>query len=62
MNDKKLKEYRERKILKYLQIFFSFAVIVLESFALFQVISYLWGFIPFVLNIIVKYLLDKKKS
>lgn len=58
-SDKKLKEYRKKQILKYLMIVCSLSVIVLESFALFNVISYLWGVIPFVLNLIIKYFYEK---
>ena len=58
-SDKKLKEYRKKQILKYLMIVCSLSVIVLESFALFNVISYLWGIIPFVLNLIIKYFYEK---
>ena len=63
-NDKKYKEYRKRKILKYSLIITSLFVIVLEILALFQKISYLWGLIPFVINCIIKYIYEKdnKKS
>ncbi|MBQ8472363.1 MAG: hypothetical protein IJ501_02540 [Bacilli bacterium] len=54
-NDKKIKEYKKRKILKYLIIFLSLLTITLESLALFKMISYLWGLIPFVICYIVKY-------
>ena len=55
-NEEKVTSYRKRKIYRYLIIVFSFFVIVLESFALFKVISYLWGLIPFVLSCTFKYL------
>ena len=61
-NDKKLKEYRKKQILKYLMIVCSLSVIVLESFALFNMISYLWGVIPFVLNLIIKYFYEKENK
>ena len=61
-NDKKLKEYKKKQILKYLMIICSLSVIVLESFALFNVISYLWGVIPFVLNLIIKYFYEKENN
>ena len=54
-NDQKIKEYKKRKILKYLIIFFSLLTITLESLAIFKMISYLWGLIPFVICYIVKY-------
>ena len=64
-NEEKYSQYKRRKIYRYLIIIFSFLVIVLEAFALFKVISYLWGLIPFILSCIVKYLfereVDKKK-
>lgn len=59
-NDKIYNSYKRKKIYRYLIILFSFMVIVLESFALFKVISYLWGLIPFVLSCIVKYLNEKE--
>ena len=59
-NDDKVKSYKRKKLYKYLVIILSFAVIVLESFALFKVISYLWGLIPFVLSCIVKYLNERE--
>ena len=55
LNDKKLKEYKKRKILKYLIIFLSLLTITLESLALFKMISYVWGLIPFIICYIVKY-------
>ena len=58
-NDKKIKEYRKKQIFKYSIIITSFMVIVLEAFALFGVISYLWGLIPFVINCIIKYIDEK---
>ena len=59
-NDQKIKSYKKRKLYRYLIILFSFMVIVLESFALFKVISYLWGLIPFILSCIFKYLNEKE--
>lgn len=55
INDKKYKEYKKRRILKYVIIILSFLTIVLESLALFQMISYIWGLIPFCICYIVKY-------
>ena len=54
-NDLKIKEYKKKKIYKYLIITLSLLTIILESLALFKVISYVWGLIPFVLCYIVKY-------
>ena len=58
-NEDKYKNYKVKKILRYLIIIFNFSVIVLESFALFQVISLYWGFIPLMLTIICKYFYEK---
>lgn len=54
-NDLKIKEYKKIKIYKYLIITLSLLTIILESLALFKVISYVWGLIPFVICYIVKY-------
>ena len=54
-NDLKIKEYKKKKIYKYLIITLSLLTIILESLALFKVISYVWGLIPFVLCYIIKY-------
>ena len=59
-NEERFNKYRREQIYRYLIILFSFLVIVLESFAIFNVISYLWGLIPFVLSCIVKYLRDRE--
>ena len=54
-NDEKYNNYKKRKILRYLTIIFSLLTIILEAFALFRVISFLWGLIPFCLLYIAKY-------
>ena len=59
INDKKYKEYKKRKILRYLIILFCLFTIFLEGLALFKVISYIWGIIPFVTTYIIKYILLK---
>lgn len=59
-NDKKVEYYKKKQILKYLMLLCCLSVIVLESFALFNKISYLWGLIPFLLNCIIKYFYEKK--
>ena len=66
-NDLQFKEYKKKKIYKYLIITLSLLTIILESLALFKVISYVWGLIPFVLCYIVKYFytgnsIKKKKN
>ena len=62
MNNEKIeKEYKKKKIARLLIIVLSFLVIVLESLALFKIISYLWGLIPFVLSCIVKYFYERKE-
>ncbi len=62
MNNEQIeKEYKKKKIARLLIIVLSFLVIVLESLALFKIISYLWGLIPFVLSCIVKYFYERKE-
>ena len=61
-NDKKYKEYRKKQIFKYSIIITSLMVIVLEALALFGVISFLWGLIPFVINCIIKYINEKNNN
>lgn len=65
VNEKKYKEYQKKKILRYLIIIFSLITIILESLALFKVISYIWGLIPFLIYTIIKYFYNdfhKEKS
>ena len=59
-NEDKYNKYKLKQLLRYLTILLNLAVIFLEALALFKVISYLWGFIPFFLNIIVKYFYEIK--
>lgn len=54
-NEKKYDIYKKKKILRYLMIFFSLATIILEAFALFRMISFLFGLIPFFLLYLTKY-------
>ena len=54
-NDQKYDVYKKKKILRYLIIIFSFLTIILEAFALFRTISFLFGLIPFCLLYITKY-------
>ena len=62
VNDKKYQEYKKRKMLKYIIIILSFITIVLESLALFGMISYIWGLIPFSICYIVKYFSYEKTN
>ena len=57
-NEEKFKEYKINKILRYSIIVLSFLIIFLEALALFNVISYLWGLIPFIISCIVKYIYE----
>ena len=59
-NEEKFKKYKKKEFLRYLIITLNFSVIVLESFALFKVISLYWGFIPLFLSILVKFLYEKE--
>lgn len=49
-NEDKVKNYKKKKVYKSLIIILSLLTIILESFALFGTISFLWGFIPFFLS------------
>ena len=53
-NDDKIRDYRVKKIIKWVIILLSISVIVLEVLALFKVISMFWGFIPFIMVYILK--------
>ena len=53
-NDDKIKEYRQKKIKKWIFIALSILIIALEILALFNVIDMLWGCILFVLVYILK--------
>lgn len=59
-NDIKIKEYRNKKLIRYAIIFLSLLTIFLESLALFKTISYIWGLIPFTISYIIKYFLNNK--
>ena len=49
INDKKIREYRNKKIKKWILVSLLVLVIVLEVLALFNVISMLWGAVIFVI-------------
>ena len=53
-NDRKIYEYKKQKATKWILIFSSFLVIVLEVLALFNVIDMLWGLALFALMYIIK--------
>ena len=55
INDKKIKDYKKKKIEKWFLIVVLFLVIILEILALFNVISMIWGCIIFV----IAYLFEK---
>ena len=54
-NEDKFNEYKKRKLLRYLMMFLSLVTITLEAFALFQMISFLWGLATFAILYVVKY-------
>jgi len=53
-NDKKYREYKKNKLLKYVYVLLSLAVIVLETLALFKVINMIWGLIIFIIIYLLK--------
>ena len=55
INDKKIREYKKKKIEKIILLIALFSVIILEILALFNVISMIWGCIIF----IIVYLFEK---
>ena len=54
-NDKRIRDYKKKKIEKWILIAALFSVIILEILALFNVISVVWGCIIF----IIVYLFEK---
>ena len=58
-NEEKEKKYKKKKLYKNLIIVLSLATIILESLALFQMISCSWGFIPFFLSYYFKSLYEE---
>ena len=53
-NDDKIKKYKRQKLIKWIIIILSLAVIVLEILALFKIISMLWGILVFIIIYILK--------
>lgn len=53
-NDKKILEYKKKKVEKWVILISCFAVIILEILALFNVIDMLWGLGLFILMYIFK--------
>ena len=53
-NDKKIREYKKKKVLKWLFLLLPLSVIVLEGLALFNVIHMIWGLIVFVIMIVLQ--------
>ena len=55
INDKKIREYKKKKIQKWVLITSLIVVIILEILALFNIINMIWGLIIF----IIVYLFEK---
>ena len=60
--DKKIRAYRLKNILTTICIILYIAIIILEILALFQLISFVWGLIPFMIATIIKYYLTKNNT
>ena len=58
-NDIKYKEYKKKVIEKDLYIILCIVVIILEILALFNIISFIWGLIVFVLIYLLKKIILK---
>ena len=53
-NEDRYSLYRKKKILKYLLLFLSLCVVVLEVLALFKIIHYTWGLVVFLVVYLIK--------
>ena len=53
-NDKKIFEYKKKKVAKYFILILCFSVIILEILALFNVVNMLWGLGLFILMYILQ--------
>ena len=58
-NDKKIRDYKKKKITKWILIFMCAAVIILETLALFNVISMVWGAIIFIIILLFEKIILK---
>ena len=58
-NDEKIKKYNKRRIVKWIIVFLSLVVIVLEVLALFGKISMLWGCGLFLIVYLLKFYFKK---
>lgn len=59
-NEVRYKEYKKKKILRFLILIFSLMVIVLEILAIFKVIHFVWGLLVFGVVYLLKYFFQKK--
>lgn len=60
-NELRLKEYQKKKFVKFLILFLSLVVVVLEVLAFFKVIHYIWGLLVFALVYLLKKILKENK-
>lgn len=58
-NNQKYKDYRKKKILKYLYLLLALGVVVVEILALFNIIHMIWGIVAFISLYIIKKILIK---
>ena len=58
-NDEKIKKYRKNKIAKWLLIVMLLGVITLETLALLNIISMLWGCVLFIIIYLFKKIILK---
>lgn len=61
-NDLKYQLFKQKQRTKYLIIILSILTIILETLALFKVISFLYGLIPFCLSYVIKYQSQKQSK
>jgi len=55
--DEKIRLYRTKNILTTIWILLYIAIVILEILALFQVITFIWGLLVFIVATIIKYYL-----
>jgi len=61
-NEERFSLYRRNKILKFLILFLSIVVVVLEIIALFGIIHYIWGLIVFGIVYLLKNIILKENK
>ena len=53
-NEKRLQEYRKKKLIKILILILSVVIVILEFLAICKIIHYIWGLIVFIIAYLIK--------